>query len=66
MITPTAPADPERIRWDATVRELVQLRREEAAQDEAAEDAVADELRRVLRDQQPPPGGAEHRPAGHT
>ncbi len=66
MTTAAVPAGPDRARWAATVRELVQLRREEAAQEEAAEDAMADELRRVFSDQPPPLDGAAYHRSGHT
>lgn len=52
---PTGTASPfgsGRARWAATVQELVQLRRDEAAEEEAAEDALVDDLRRVFHDRQ--------------
>ncbi len=54
-----AAADPlgtDRVGWAAAVGELVALRREEAAAEEAAEDAVADELRAAFL---PRPGPGE-------
>ncbi len=66
MTTAAVPAGPDRARWAAAVRELVQLRREEAAQEEAAEDAMADELRRLFSDQPPPLDGVGTHRSGHT
>jgi len=66
MTTAAAPAGPDRARWAATVRELVQLRREEAAQEEAAENAMADELRRVFSDQPSPLDGVAYHRSGRT
>jgi len=62
---PTAPpprVDTPRARWDATVAELVRLRREETAQEEAAEDALADELHRAFRARRPGPRPTSPRP----
>lgn len=47
--------DTDHSRWQATVAELVRLRREETAQEEAAEDALAAEARRVFHDRPPQP-----------
>ncbi len=40
--------------------ELVRLRREEAAQEQAAEDALADELHRAFRAGRPDPAADQH------
>ncbi len=62
MAVTAVPVVLDRARWAATIRELVQLRREEAAAEENAEDAMADELRRAFHrrprpvdEAQPPP-----------
>jgi len=60
-----SPTGSDPTRWAAAVQELLQLRRHEAAADEAAEDALDDELRRVFQDRQQAPGAAGHRPALH-
>lgn len=44
----------DRVAWAAAVRELVGLRRDEAAAEAAEEDGAAEELRRVFRDRRDP------------
>ena len=60
-----SPTGFEPAQWAAAVQELRQLRRDETAADEAAEDALDDELRRVFQERQQPPGAAGHRPTLH-
>ncbi len=60
-MTPTSPTrstrNPDPSRWAAAVREVVRLRREEAAADSAEEDAMAADLHRVFQ--------ADHRALDH-
>lgn len=45
---PVTEQTPDPSRWAAAVREVVRLRREEAAADRAEEDAMAADLHRVF------------------
>ena len=45
---PRCDRTPDPSRWATAVREVIRLRREEAAADRAAEDALADDLHRVF------------------
>jgi len=60
VTTHTARGDTARARWDTAVAELVRLRREEAAQEQAAEDALADELYWAFRGRQLGPDTGRH------
>lgn len=63
-MTSTPPPTPDRgpdgspdpTRWAAAVREVVRLRRAEAAADNADEDAMAADLQRVFRADRPKAG----------
>ncbi len=51
--SPDPDPGPDPTRWAAAVREVVRLRREEAAADSADEDAMAADLQHILRADRP-------------
>lgn len=53
---PTPDRSPDPTRWAAAVREVVRLRREEAAADSADEDEMAADLQRIFRAERPTVG----------